>query len=90
MFQTSARVAQKTILPIWKQLFLGLDDLMDGEIFRGCPAELDDGDLINHTPPIPTDGDRPQLRPTRVKDSVKASPALLHSHLTTGKLIRSC
>lgn len=63
------------MMPIWKQLLRGLDDLMDEEIFLGCPAELDDKDPINHPPPVPTDGYPPQLRPTRVKGSVKASPA---------------
>lgn len=37
-----------TMLPIWKQLLLGLEDLMDGEIFLGCPAELADRNPINH------------------------------------------
>ena len=49
-----------TMLPIWKQLLLGRDDLMDGEIFLGCPAELADRDPINHPAPVPTDGHPPQ------------------------------
>lgn len=53
-----------TMLPIWKQLLLGLDDLMDGEIFLGCPAEPADRDPINHPPPVPTDGHPPQVRLT--------------------------
>ncbi len=52
------------MLPIWKQLLLGLVDLMDGEIFLGCPAEPADRNPINHSPPAPTDGHPPQLRPT--------------------------
>lgn len=48
-----------TMLPICKQLLLALDDLMDGEIFLGCPAELDDRDPINHAPPGLTDGHPP-------------------------------
>ncbi len=53
-----------TMLPIWKQLLLGLVDLMDGKIFLGCPAEPADRNPINHSPPAPTDGHPPQLRPT--------------------------
>lgn len=45
------RGGPETILPIWKQLLVGLDHLMDGEIFRGRPAEPDDRGPINHTPP---------------------------------------
>ncbi|KAK5914036.1 hypothetical protein CgunFtcFv8_008503 [Champsocephalus gunnari] len=44
-----------TMLPIWKQLLLGLCNLMDGEIFLGCPAEPADSDPINHPSPVPTD-----------------------------------
>lgn len=64
----------ETMLPIWKQLLPGLDSLMDGEIFRERPAELDDRIPINHPPPVPIDGHPPQQRPTKVKGFVKASP----------------
>ena len=46
-----------TMLPIWKQLLLGLCNLMDGEIFLGCPAEPADSDPINHPSPVPTEGE---------------------------------
>lgn len=52
-----------TMPPIWKQLLLRLNYLMDGEISLGCPAKPADRDAINHPPPVPTDGDLPQLRP---------------------------
>ncbi|KAK1877297.1 Cell surface Cu-only superoxide dismutase 5 [Dissostichus eleginoides] len=46
-----------TMLPIWKQILLGLCNLMDGEIFLGCPAEPADSDPINHPSPVPTEGE---------------------------------
>lgn len=44
------RGGPETMLPIWKQLLMGLDHLMDGEIFRGHPTEPDDRGPINHPP----------------------------------------
>lgn len=52
-----------TMLPIWKQHHVVLDDLMDGEISSGCPAELANIGPINHPSPVSTDGQPSTQRP---------------------------
>ncbi|KAM9745166.1 uncharacterized protein ACNS7B_009602 [Menidia menidia] len=44
------------MLPIWKQHVLVQDDLMDGDISSGCPAEHAKGGPINHFSPVCCDG----------------------------------
>lgn len=76
-----------TMLPIWKQLLLDLDTLMDGEIFLGCPAELADRDPINHSRLLPSlTGTRPN-EDLQVKGSVQASSAPYTHPLTIGEHI---
>lgn len=52
-----------TMLPIWKQHHVALDDLMDGEISSGCPAELANRGPINHPSAVCTDGQPSTQRP---------------------------
>lgn len=73
-----------TMLPIWKQLLLGLDDLMDGEIFLGCPAESADRDPINHSLPVPTDG-----HPSRLRQGISSSLHLSLDHRQSNLIVLS-
>lgn len=78
-----------TMMPIWKQTFPTLDDLMDGEISSGCPAEPTNRNSINHPTLLSLLTSTHPNRDPQVKGSVKTSPVPYTHPLTRGKLIWS-